>query len=429
MIKLGSKEVKDFGTINGKNMSRVMFGTKLVWEKKQTGILPEEVSNGVYVYANDGLLYTPSEWDTNRNDDAVGVAVVTDNSKFCIGKGEKPVSIWSDELSKTDVADIINSFPGSSDDYKGIMNTNVIKIAAPNEDASNNAAYLCYSQTITVNGKTIHGYLPAISELIDASENKTAINNTIKLIDGVAIYNGKIWSSSEFQASYLQAWTVDWFYGESYGHYKYSQANLMPCFPILPTLVDLGLPSGTLWSTTNLGAFKPEDSGYYYQWGDTIGWTKEEVENGRKKFASDWSDYKFGSSSNFSKYNASDGKTVLDLEDDAAYITYGDGWRIPTIEDLIELKNNTTVSIDSVVDKGIVKLISKNNSNEISLFLNGYSQNSQFDYGFSSYFWLSNSYTELNQALVALISESGNFNTEAKLSRFSGLAIRPVYKP
>ena len=33
--------------------------------------------------------------------------------------------------------------------------------------------------------------------------------------------------------------------------------------------VDLGLPSGTLWATCNVGANTPEESGYYFAWGET----------------------------------------------------------------------------------------------------------------------------------------------------------------
>ena len=32
--------------------------------------------------------------------------------------------------------------------------------------------------------------------------------------------------------------------------------------------VDLGLPSGTLWATCNVGAIRPEDFGNYYAWGE-----------------------------------------------------------------------------------------------------------------------------------------------------------------
>lgn len=41
--------------------------------------------------------------------------------------------------------------------------------------------------------------------------------------------------------------------------------------------VDLRLPSGTLWAVQNVGASKPSDYGQYFQWGDTIGYTKKQI--------------------------------------------------------------------------------------------------------------------------------------------------------
>ena len=38
---------------------------------------------------------------------------------------------------------------------------------------------------------------------------------------------------------------------------------------IVHEYVDLGLPSGTLWATCNVGADKPEDFGDYFAWGET----------------------------------------------------------------------------------------------------------------------------------------------------------------
>ena len=32
-------------------------------------------------------------------------------------------------------------------------------------------------------------------------------------------------------------------------------------------LIDLGLPSGTLWADRNIGAKSPTDAGLYFQWG------------------------------------------------------------------------------------------------------------------------------------------------------------------
>ena len=110
--------------------------------------------------------------------------------------------------------------------------------------------------------------------------------------------------------------------------------------------VDLGLPSHLKWAKCNIGATNEEETGLYFQWGDTQGYTAEQVgsEKGQKYF--DWADYKFsvdGSSSNFSKYNASDSKTVLDTEDDAAHVIMSGSWRMPTENEFIELCMNTDI--------------------------------------------------------------------------------------
>ena len=112
--------------------------------------------------------------------------------------------------------------------------------------------------------------------------------------------------------------------------------------------VDLGLPSGTLWATCNVGASKPSDAGLYFQWGDIKGYTKEQVEtgDGQKKFASDWSDYKWRLSGDrwdniaFTKYTTTG--ATLDLEDDAANAYMGGDWHMPTPEQIQELLDNTS---------------------------------------------------------------------------------------
>lgn len=116
--------------------------------------------------------------------------------------------------------------------------------------------------------------------------------------------------------------------------------------PSLYKAIDLGLPSGILWADRNIGATTPEEAGMYFQWGDTQGYTDEQVgnEEGQKYF--DWSDYKFSINNypgDFSKYNASDSKNVLDSEDDAAYVNMGGNWRMPTFDEFKELYLNTDI--------------------------------------------------------------------------------------
>ena len=110
--------------------------------------------------------------------------------------------------------------------------------------------------------------------------------------------------------------------------------------------VDLGLPSKLKWAKCNIGANSEEESGLYFQWGDTQGYTAEQVGNGEGLKAFNWADYKFsidGSDSNFSKYNRSDSKTVLDPEDDAAHVNMGGNWRMPTFDEYKELCLNTDI--------------------------------------------------------------------------------------
>ena len=97
--------------------------------------------------------------------------------------------------------------------------------------------------------------------------------------------------------------------------------------------VDLGLPSGTLWATCNVGASSPEDVGDYFAWGETA--TKDIY---------DWKQYKFGilctDVYKLTKY--CNNLTVLEPVDDAASANWGVGWRMPTAEEFDELHRNTT---------------------------------------------------------------------------------------
>ena len=102
--------------------------------------------------------------------------------------------------------------------------------------------------------------------------------------------------------------------------------------------VDLGLPSGTLWATMNVGATTETDYGDYFMWGETTPNT-----------VYDWATYKHcnGSDTTMTKYctdssyGTVDNKTTLDLEDDAARANMGGDWRMPTATEYQTLYNET----------------------------------------------------------------------------------------
>lgn len=111
--------------------------------------------------------------------------------------------------------------------------------------------------------------------------------------------------------------------------------------------VDLGLPSGLKWATCNIGAASPEEYGLYFAWGETQGYSMDDITNGARAFS--WEEYKWcnGTSGTLTKYNVDsrngivDNLTELQPEDDVASVT-DNSCRMPTRNDLAELKNNTT---------------------------------------------------------------------------------------
>ena len=118
---------------------------------------------------------------------------------------------------------------------------------------------------------------------------------------------------------------------------------------------------GVKWATCNIGAKKPTDPGLYFQWGDTRGYTAEQVRNGEKRFI--WDDYLFTRHTfvlSLNKYNLTDNKTMLDVEDDAVHAAWGGAWRMPTGEDFDTLVYNTKVTTfwsNNYQDSGVAGLV------------------------------------------------------------------------
>lgn len=95
--------------------------------------------------------------------------------------------------------------------------------------------------------------------------------------------------------------------------------------------VDLGL--SVKWAICNVGATKPEDYGDYFAWGELE--PKEIYDNDTYRFLNI-------DNHGYTKYNDTDGKIELELEDDVAHVNWGGKWRTPTKEELDELKENCT---------------------------------------------------------------------------------------
>ena len=123
-----------------------------------------------------------------------------------------------------------------------------------------------------------------------------------------------------------------------------------PSSPTPPTpshdYVEIG---GVKWATMNVGAESVIDYGLFFQWGGTKGYTADQVGSGygKKYFNHNntdcvWSDVDEDDNVTFTKYNSTDHKTVLDLEDDAVNAAWGGNWRMPTKDNFQALLDATT---------------------------------------------------------------------------------------
>ena len=191
--------------------------------------------------------------------------------------------------------------------------------------------------------------------------------------------------------------------------------------------VDLGLPSGLLWATCNVGADNPEDYGDYFAWGET-----------QPKDYYSWSTYQYcnGSFSTLTKYcsNSSygyngftDNLTILLPEDDAATANWGTGWRMPTYEEWEELLDNTTVTWTT--QNGVNgRLFTASNGNSLFLPAASLRIDDFFDLtGSYGYYWSSSveTYFYSPHAYNFVFNNSGTYSMDSG-NRYCGTSVRPV---
>ncbi len=188
--------------------------------------------------------------------------------------------------------------------------------------------------------------------------------------------------------------------------------------------VDLGLPSGLLWATCNIGATNPGDYGNYYAWGETV-----------KKTHYSWSTYKYGSDRDaLNRYNTRtnygtvDNKTVLDPEDDVAHVKWGGAWRMPTDAEMTELREYCKWKWTTINGKKGYKVVSKVNNKWIFLPAAGYRSDSRFrNDGSYGYYWRSSLLSDSpNDAWYLLFNSSGFIRDDYYGDRCYGMSVRAV---
>ena len=191
--------------------------------------------------------------------------------------------------------------------------------------------------------------------------------------------------------------------------------------------VDLGLPSGTLWATCNVGANSPEEYGDYFAWGET-----------QPKVIYDWSTYKYtnGDFDQLTKYctkpeygynGFTDYLTILQPVDDAATANWGNRWCMPTKEqweELYEYVPNTWTTQNGVIGR----LFTAYNGRSLFLPAAGYRRwDGELDSaGSHGGYWSSSLYTDRPYYAWYFYFGSGFYHMYYGGGRLQGWSVRAV---
>lgn len=170
--------------------------------------------------------------------------------------------------------------------------------------------------------------------------------------------------------------------------------------------VDLALPSGTLWATSNLGASKTSDKGFLYAWGET---------QPKRTFSG------ANSKTSGSQINIMSGNPNYD----AAQVIYGSGWRTPTVNDFVELidygkwNRGTFEGVEGFEVTGP-------NGKSIFLPMSATREGDTDMVTDALNYWSADPFQGDNEFACQLYTDD-NLPTIAREKRFYGMAIRPVY--
>ena len=191
---------------------------------------------------------------------------------------------------------------------------------------------------------------------------------------------------------------------------------------------------GLKWATMNIGATKPEEYGLYFAWGDTQGYTASQVGSGEGKKYFGWVDYKYGNGTSspgdtgMTKYNSTDGKTVLEAADDAAVVNWGGSWRMPTTAELQALGaavNTAWTQVNNVY--GILCTDKTDSSKTLFFPAAGLCHNGRVrDLGEYGYYWSSSLSTDRRKEAYYLGFSSSRADWGNNDYRYFGYAVRPV---
>ena len=182
--------------------------------------------------------------------------------------------------------------------------------------------------------------------------------------------------------------------------------------------VDLGLPSGLKWAICNVGATSPEQPGMYFAWGETKGYTSDDIDSNVRSF-------------NVAEYTGNSASLISDDligKCDAAHIYMKGSWRTPINKDFTELVKNTYKTwIDDYNKTGVSGLLltSKTNGNTIFFPASGFCYYSLIGRMNSGGFYWTASIDSYVDAWYMHLGEKNQFVLSD--ARYCGFTIRGVF--
>jgi len=222
--------------------------------------------------------------------------------------------------------------------------------------------------------------------------------------------------------------------------------------------VDLGLPTGTLWATCNVGSSSPEEYGDYFAWGETepqadnrYSWASYKWSNGGTSYDNP-NLTKYCQQSKYGYNGFTDTLTELESSDDAATVNWGSEWQMPSSTQRDELKNNCywewVTSYNGKSVKGYIVYKAKSDSDKGKKKYSGSSTTTSASYSLSDdhiflpaagyrgdgslynagsygYYWSRSLYTSVSRSACGLGFYSSDVGGDYS-GRYGGQSVRPV---
>ncbi len=188
-----------------------------------------------------------------------------------------------------------------------------------------------------------------------------------------------------------------------------------PSYPVAEA-IDLGLPSGTLWASWNVGASSPEEYGGYYAWGET-----EEKDN------YSWSTYTLCDGSYSTCHHIGD--DIAGTEYDVAHVKWGGSWYMPSINQIKELRDNCTQTWTK--QNGVYGIrVTGPNGNTIFIPAAGYrTRDSLYGEGENGACWSSSLYSNYSYSAYGLLNFLNEYWDWSYYDRSIGYSVRAVISP